>query len=108
MKVEFHTYIFRLTVISLLIALFSLIQDAMIFYGDFAITILNDTLRINQAILAQESLYLGIALILLFAYRDLIFKPEFFLIYITNIISATYLLESYNFIVFFISWELFN
>jgi len=116
MKVEHNLYIFRLAVISLTIALASSIYDTFIFghgigdgmSGGFAITLFNDCLRINQAILAQESLLLFIALILLITYRDFKFKPEFYLILFTNIISATYLLESYNFIIFFISWELFN
>ena len=108
MKVELNTYLHRLTIISLVIALASSINDTLIFNGGFAITLFNETIRFNQAILAQESLFLLLALILLLAFRDLLFKPEFYLIFITNIISAHYLLESYNFIVFFISWELFN
>lgn len=116
MKVEHNLYIFRLAVISLTIALASSIYDTLIFgfgfgygfSGGFALTLFNDCLRINQAILAQESLLLLIALILLITYRDFKFKPEFYLILFTNLISATYLLESYNFIIFFISWELFN
>ena len=108
MKVEQNAYIYRLAIISLALAFASSVFDTFIFYDGFAITLLNDCLRINQAVLAQESLLILIALILLVAYRDLKFKPEFYLILFTNLISASFLLESYNFIIFFISWELFN
>lgn len=108
MKVEQNAYIYRLAIISLTLAFASSVFDTFIFYDGFAITLLNDCLRINQAVLAQESLLILIALILLVAYRDIKFKPEFYLILFTNLISASFLLESYNFIIFFISWELFN
>lgn len=108
MKVEQDVYIYRLAILSLTLALASSIFDTFIFYDGFAITLFNDCLRINQAVLAQESLLIFIALILLVAYRDLKFKPEFYLILFTNLISASFLLQSYNFIIFFISWELFN
>lgn len=107
-KVENNTYIFRLAVISLVFALFSSFYDIYLFKDDLAITLYNDTLRINQAVLVQESFILFLALILLIIYQDFKFKPEFFLIFFTNLISICFLLESYNFIIFFISWELFN
>ena len=56
MKVEQNAYIYRLAIISLALALASSVYDTFIFYDGFAITLLNDCLRINQAVLAQESL----------------------------------------------------
>jgi len=107
-KIENTTIIYRLALISLFFAFFYSIYDTYLFSNELAITLFNDNLRLNQAILAQESFIIFLALILLIVYRDFKFKPEFFLILFTNIISATFLLESYNFIIFFISWELFN
>ena len=107
-KVENNTYIYRLAVISLFVAFISSIYDTYLFKDDLAITLYNDTLRLNQAVLAQESFIIFLALILLVTYQDFKFKPEFFLILFTNLLSVCLLLESYNFIVFFISWELFN
>lgn len=102
------TYIYRLALISLIFALISGIYDVYLFQDDLAITLYNNTLRLNQAVLAQQTFIIFLALILLIVYYDTHFKPEFFLILFTNLISASLLLESYNFIVFFISWEIFN
>lgn len=107
-RIENNTYIFRLAVISLFFALISALYDTYLFKDGLAITLYNDTLRLNQAVLAQESFIIFLALILLITYQDFKFKPEFFLILFSNLISACLLLESYNFIILFISWELFN
>lgn len=108
MKVEHHLYIYRLALISLTLSFISSLYDTLRFSDGFAITLFNDSLRINQAVLAQESFLIFLALLLLIAFKDFKFKPEFFLLIFINLISASFLLESYNFIIFFISWELFN
>lgn len=108
MKIEHNLYIYRLALISLIMSFISSLYDTLRFSDGFAVTLFNDSLRINQAVLAQESLLIFLAIILLIVYRDFKFKPEFYLLIFTNLISACFLLESYNFIIFFISWELFN
>ena len=108
LKVENTSFIYRLTVLAIFFSLITSIYDTSLFTDNLAITLFNDNLRLNQAILAQESFILLVVLILLISYKDFKFKPEFFLILFTNLISITLLLESYNFIIFFISWELFN
>lgn len=108
LKIEGNTYIYRLTIISLVFCLADNFHNIILLAPDSTLTLFNDSLRFNTTIQTQESFILIIALILLIAQKDYKFKSEFYLLLFTNIISANFLLESFNFIVLFISWELFN
>lgn len=107
-KYENSIYIYRLTIISILFAIVDNIHNIYLLTPDYSLTLFDNLLRINSTVLTQQTFILLIALILLLAFKNYKFKSEFFLILFANLISATYILESYNFIILFIAWELFN
>lgn len=105
-----NIYIYRLTIISLIQILCFNFYDLLIIDPN-DIFFLNDSIRINQTILIQEEFIIFIILILQLNYipnGSRYFKVEFYLILLMNQISMNFLLESYNWIIFFIAWELFN
>lgn len=104
-----NIFIYRLTIISLIQILCFNFYDITL--GNTDILFLNDNIRINQTILIQEELIIFITLILQLNYipnGSRYFKAEFYLILLMNQLSINFLLESYNWIIFFIAWELFN
>jgi NADH-quinone oxidoreductase subunit N len=107
-KIEATTYIYRLTVISLIFCIANYIHNIILLTSDYSLTLFNDSLRLNTTIFTQEAFIALIAIILLISFRDYKFKQEFFLFVFGHIVSANFLLESYNFIMLFISWEFFN
>lgn len=69
---------------------------------------MDGSIRITKMILFQEIFVLSIALLILISYIGFNQKGEFYLISIMNLVGIIFLLESYDFLTFFISWELFN
>jgi NADH:ubiquinone oxidoreductase subunit 2 (subunit N) len=72
------------------------------------IILLDGSLKINKMILFQEIFILFIFIFILISYIGFHIKKEYYLILIMNLISIIFLLESYDFLIFFLNWELYN
>ena len=69
---------------------------------------IDGSIRINSMILLEEIQILIIALFILISYIGFNQKGEYYLILLMNQVGMILLLESYEFLTFFISWELYN
>jgi len=105
---DINTFLFRITLIFLIISTSLNLYDIFLFSDNFSIQIFNNSIYINSLILTQEFILSLIAIFVLITFKNYLFKPETLVLLIVNLISCHFILESSNFILLFISWELFN
>lgn len=104
---ENTNFFYKLSVASLFIAL--IMGGLDLYHAEPTYTLLyNGVLRSHRLLLSQQFFIILITFILILIYREYKFKPEFYLLIFTNIFAMCVILESFNFVIFFIGWEIFN
>lgn len=107
-RYENSNLFYKLSIVSIIIALILSIFDIYMSKDGQSILLFNNNLRTNQVIFAQQFFITFITFILILSYKEFKFKPEFYVLLFTNLFAICLILESNNFVIFFISWELFN
>lgn len=107
-KYENNRLFYQLAIASLIILLLANMLEFSSVRDGLSIAIYKNLLRINKTILGLQFFILFLSLFLIIIYRDYKFKPEFYLILATNILSMILVLHSNHWILFFVAWEIFN
>jgi proton-translocating NADH-quinone oxidoreductase chain N len=96
----------RISKLCLLLILLDLIIDNNYILGE--IILLDGNILINKMILFEEIIIIIFTFFILTIINNFSIKIELILILITNILGMFFLLSSYDFFIFLISWELYN